>query len=112
SLGFAPHATGAIAGLTQATTAEDILHAGLEAVALTFAGVDRALDETLPGAVRLVASGGALLRSPAWMQMMADAIGKPIAVRRSAMEASSQGAAELALRHLGVRRSPGVLTGR
>jgi gluconokinase len=48
SLGFAPHATGAIAGLTQATTAEDILHAGLEAVALTFAGVDQAAGAWLP----------------------------------------------------------------
>ena len=67
SPGFAPHATGAIAGLTQATTAEDIVAAGLEAVALTFAGVDAALDETLPGAERLVASGGALLSSPAWI---------------------------------------------
>src|SRR5262249_11151002 len=37
SLGFAPHATGAVAGLTQATTADQIVHAGLEAVALTFA---------------------------------------------------------------------------
>ncbi len=112
SPGFAPHATGAIAGLTQATTAEDILHAGLEAVALTFAGVDEALDRTVPGARRLVASGGGLLSSPAWMQMMADAIGKPLAVRRAAMEASSQGAAELALARLGVRRPSSVQTGR
>ncbi len=103
SLGFAPHATGAIAGLTQATTAEDILQAGLEAVALTFAGVDAALDETVPGAERLVASGAGLLSSPAWVQMMADAIGKPVAVSRSAMEASSVGAAALALRRLGFR---------
>jgi gluconokinase len=112
SLGFAPHATGAIAGLTQATTAEDIVRAGLEAVALTFAGVDAALDETVPGAVRLVASGGGLLSSPAWIQMMADAIGKPVAVRQSAMEASSQGAAELALARLGVRQRSTVQTGR
>src|SRR5439155_6022240 len=56
SLGFAPHATGAIAGLTLATAPEDILRAGLEAVALTFADVDRALDQSVPGARRLVAS--------------------------------------------------------
>jgi gluconokinase len=112
SLGFASHATGAIAGLTQATTAEDILHAGLEAVALTFAGVDAALDETVPGARCLVASGAALLSSPAWVQMMADAIGKPVAVSRSAMEASSVGAAGLALARLGFPRGPAGRAGR
>jgi gluconokinase len=94
--------------MTMATTAEDILRAGLEAVALTFAGVDAALDETVPGAKRLVASGAGLLSSPAWVQMMADAIGKPIAVSRSAMEASSVGAATLALRRLGLRRRTGT----
>jgi len=94
-------------GLTLATTPEDIVHAGLEAVALTFAGVDVALDETVPGARRLVASGAALLSSRAWVQMMADAIGKPVAVSRSAMEASSVGAAALALERLGMpRRTP------
>jgi gluconokinase len=107
SPGFAPRATGAIAGLTQATTPDDIVRAGLEAVALTFAGVDEALDDTVPGARRLVASGAGLLSSPAWVQMMADAIGKPVAVSSSAMEASSVGAAELALARLGIaRRTP------
>jgi gluconokinase len=112
SLGFAAHATGAVAGLTQATTAEDIVQAGLEAVALTFAGVDEALDRTVPGARRLVASGAALISSPAWVQMMADAIGKPVAVSRSAMEASSVGAAELALRRLGIHSGTTVRVGR
>jgi len=112
SPGFAPHATGAIAGLTQATTADDILRAGLEAVALTFADVDAALDETVPGAERLVASGAGLLSSRAWVQMMADAIGKPVAVSRSAMEASSVGAADLALARLGARPRTTARAGR
>ena len=112
SLGFAPHATGAITGLTQATTADQIVHAGLEAVALTFAGVDEALDRTVPGARRVVGSGAGLLSSPAWIQMMADAIGKPVAVTRSAMEASSAGAAHLALARLGIRHRPASRAGR
>jgi len=112
SLGFAPRATGAIAGLTQATTADQLVHAGLEAVALTFAGVDQALDESVPGARRLVASGAGLLSSPAWIQMMADAIGKPVAVSRSAMEASSVGAALLALARLGIARRTTSRSGR
>ena len=112
SLGFAPHASGAIAGLTPATTADEIARAGMEAVALTFAGVDRALDETVPGALRLVASGAAIVSSPVWAQMMADAIGKPLSVSYSAMEASSQGAAELALKRLGLKRRPRPQPGR
>jgi gluconokinase len=101
SLGYATHAFGAIAGITSATTAEDIARAGLEAVAIEFARVDRRLDDVIPGATTLVASGAALLSSPAWMQMMADAIGRPVAAGR-AKEASSRGAALFALEWLGM----------
>jgi gluconokinase len=112
SLGFAPHATGAVAGLTQATTAEDIARAAMEAVALTFAAVDRALDQTVPGVQTLVASGAALVSSRVWAQMIADATGKRVIVSRAAMEASSHGAALLALERLGVTRTPRVPGGR
>jgi gluconokinase len=101
SLGYAPHAVGAIAGITSATTAEDMARAGLESVAIEFARVDRRMDEVIPGATTLVASGAALLSSPAWMQMMADAIGRPVAAGK-AREASSRGAALFALEWLGV----------
>jgi gluconokinase len=104
SLGYAARATGAVAGLTQATTAAQLVRAGLEAVALDFALVDRRLDEALPPPRRLVASGGGLLRSPAWMRIMADAIGRPVVASRAA-EASSRGAAVLALEHLGEARA-------
>jgi gluconokinase len=101
SLGYAPHAFGAIAGITSATTAEDMARAGLEAVAIEFARVDRRLDEVIPGATTLVASGAALLSSPAWMQTMADAIGRRVAAG-TAKEASSRGAALFALEWLGM----------
>lgn len=111
SLGYAPHAFGAIAGITSATTSEDIARAGLEAVAIEFARVDRRLDEVIPAAAILVASGAALLSSPAWMQVMADAIGRPVAAGK-AMEASSRGAAVFALEWLGLAEpanlDPGV----
>jgi gluconokinase len=101
SPGFASHAVGAIAGLTSATTVDDIARAGLEAVAIEFAQIDRKLDEVLPGAKRLVASGAALLKSPAWMQMIADATGRPVITAR-AKEASSRGAAIFAAELLGI----------
>lgn len=106
SLGYAPHAFGAISGLRSVTTALDIVRAGLEAVALDFAAVDQRLDDTLPGATRLVGSGAGLLASPAWMRIMASAIGRPL-VAGKAREASSRGAALLALEHLGWA-TPGI----
>jgi gluconokinase len=100
SPGFASHATGSIAGITQATSATDIIRSGLEATAIEFRRVDQLLDSILPGARRLVANGAGLLASPAWMQIMADAIGKPVAESR-AREASSRGAAMLAAEVIG-----------
>jgi gluconokinase len=96
SPGFAPRATGAIAGLTQATTAADIARAGLEAIAVEFARADRTLDEVLPEPKGHVASGHGLLVSPAWMQITADALGRTLTASR-AKEASARGAAVLAL---------------
>jgi gluconokinase len=101
SPGFAIHATGAVAGITLATTATDIARAGMEAIAIDFARVDALLDGAAPGAQRLVGSGAALLHNPGWMRIFADAIGKPL-VRGRAAEASSRGAAILALERLGV----------
>jgi gluconokinase len=104
SPGFASHATGSLAGLTQATTALDIVRAGLEATAIEFRRVDERLDSVLPGARRLVGNGAGLLASPAWMQIMADAIGKPVAESK-AREASSRGAAMLAAELIGALKS-------
>ncbi|HEY8761399.1 MAG TPA: gluconokinase [Candidatus Dormibacteraeota bacterium] len=109
SPGFASHATGSLAGLTQATTATDILRAGLEATAIEFRRVDQALDTVLPGARRLVGNGAGLLASPAWMQIMADAIGKPLAESR-AREASARGAAILAAEFIGALESDRLKT--
>jgi gluconokinase len=107
SLGYAPQAFGAISGLTSATRPEDIARAGLEAVAIECARINRRLDEVAPGTSRLVASGAAILSSPAWLQMMADAIGREVVVGR-AREASSRGAAIFALEALGVARAGGL----
>jgi gluconokinase len=100
SLGFAPHATGAIAGLTLASRPEQIARAAMEAIAIELARYNRRIDETWRSAERLVGSGAALLKSPAWMQMVADATG--VTLQAGAIpEASSRGAALLALQHLG-----------
>lgn len=110
SFGYAPHAFGAIAGLTSATQPEDIARAGLEAVAIECARINHRLDEVAPDISRLVASGAAVLSSPAWMQMMADAIGREVGAGRP-KEASSRGAAIFALEALGLARAQDLDTG-
>ena len=86
----------AIEGLTAATTPLDLLRAGLEAVALRFA----LLDADLAGDHTVVATGGGLANSPAWTQIVADALGRPVAYSGVA-EGSSRGAAVMALEALG-----------
>ena len=99
--GYAANARGAIAGLTLATTSLDVARAGVEAMTIELARVARLLDRASPRANLLVASGGALLGSPAWMQLLADATGTPVGAGRSS-EASSRGAAIFALERLGI----------
>ena len=53
------------------------------------------------GEVQVVASGGALLSSPTWMQIVADVLGRPLVASGEA-ETTSRGVAILALHHLGV----------
>ena len=48
----------------------------------------------------VVASGGALLSSPAWLQVLSDVLARPIQIS-SAKEASLRGAALLALESMG-----------
>jgi gluconokinase len=89
-----------ITGLSLDTTAIDVVHAALEAVALRLALV---YDLLAPHATRehlLVASGGAT-RSRVWIQMLADALGRPVHCSTES-EATSRGAALLALESLGV----------
>ncbi len=100
SPGWAGHARGTVHGLSQATTPLDILRAGLESVAYRIALVFELLRHLLPGDPQIVASGGALLRSPTWLQIMTDVLNRPVAVSE-VQEASGRGAALLALESLG-----------
>jgi sugar (pentulose or hexulose) kinase len=100
STGWDPDATGAIAGLTFATTPEDIRQAALEGVAFRLAAV----ADLLPEVEEVVATGGALREDPAWMQVVADALGRPVTASGVA-EASLRGAAVAALERLG-REAP------
>jgi gluconokinase len=97
--GWSSSAQGAITGLTSRTNPADILRAGMEAVCYRFALLAQALDRLAPNA-NVVAAGNALFSSPAWAQILADVLGRPIEISHTA-EASTRGAALLALEAAG-----------
>jgi gluconokinase len=82
------------------THPSDILRATQEAIAYRFAAVFDLLGKSLPAPSRVVGSGGALLNTPGWMQMLSDVLGNPV-TSSPEEEASSKGAAMIALRALG-----------
>jgi gluconokinase len=92
---------GAVAGLSLDTGPLDIARASLEAVALRLALVYRLLAPHAARVHDIVASGGAVTRSRAWTRMLADALGHPVTWSHEP-EATSRGAALLALHALGV----------
>jgi gluconokinase len=100
SPGWHRHAVGAIHGLTLETTPLDLRQAALEGVAFRFAEI---LD-LMPEVDELVATGGALLHDRDWVQIIADALARPVTLSR-VREASLRGAAVLTLERLG--ESPG-----
>jgi gluconokinase len=99
SPGFADEARATLHGLSFDTTPAHIARACMEAIACRMARILGALRQVAPEA-ELVASGGALLASPAWRQMIADASGARLRVCAEP-EATSRGAALVALHRLG-----------
>ncbi|MEW5975020.1 MAG: gluconokinase [Acidobacteriota bacterium] len=95
------HARAAIVGLSLHSTPWDILRAALESVAYRFANIAGLLNPAVPDLHEVIASGGALLRAPLWIQIMADVLGRPV-IASEVPEASSRGAALMALEALGI----------
>jgi len=104
SLGWDPSRRGMIDGLSFATTPRDIAQAALEGVCYRFADVLEALEPV----ESIVATGGALLASPAWVQILADVLGRPVEVS-AVEEGSARGAALVALERLGSHAPPAAI---
>ena len=126
SPGWRPHARGAIAGLSLATTAGDVAQAAFEGVAYRLAAISELLESDRTGWLgqarseragwlgqarsesqvvqvrNVVATGAALVSRPGWAQLIADVLGTPVAMAATA-EASARGAAMVAL---GLDRDP------
>lgn len=97
-----------IIGLSASTEPIDLLRASLESIALRFREVYSLLSENRDPPEEVIASGGALLHSPAWTQMMADALGRPITICTET-EASCRGAALWALERLKIIDNIGAI---
>ena len=89
-----------ITGISLSTTSVEILQAMLESVALRFKQIYELLKQSCGEPAEVIASGGALMNSPVWLQMMTDAIGHPVRPCLEA-EASSRGAVLLAAERMG-----------
>jgi gluconokinase len=100
SPGWATHAQAAIVGLSLNTQPIEILRAGIESIAYRFGLLYQIMEPSLPKAKQIIASGGALLHSPTWMQILADVLNRPV-VASAEGETTSRGTALLALEQLG-----------
>ena len=75
SPGWHPDASGTIHGIRRNTSKLDILQAQLEAVAIRLSLIAELLNN---GDITIMAGGGALQSSSAWMQMISNAFNAPI----------------------------------
>jgi gluconokinase len=102
---------GTISGLRLDTTAGDLFRAFLEATAYRFAAIYDGLKPLAAPEHDIHAGGGAVLRSPLWMQILADTLGHELFALDPGAEASARGAAICALQAIGaipsIRLDPG-----
>jgi gluconokinase len=94
-------ATGVFAGVTLATRPGHIYRAVLEATAYRFAAIHEALKPLLTPDHATYANGAAALKSPLWLQVIADTLGVPVAALDADAEASARGVAIAALESIG-----------
>lgn len=95
-LGYHDAARGAIAGLAPGTDAAEVYRAFVESIAFGFAAVDERLAALHASPPEVIAAGGTLEHSPLLTQVLADVLGRDIAVA-DGVESSRRGAALLAL---------------
>lgn len=99
SPGWATQATASFVGIRATTTPDDLVRASLEAISYRFVLIWRLLREVAQ-AREIVVGGRAARSSPAWMQVLADALEMPL-VGSVEGGTSARGVALMALRALG-----------
>lgn len=99
STGWAGGARAVFAGVSASNTGADLARGVLEGVAVSYARVAEQLEDAAGGVERVVASGSASQDVPELLQLLADALGKPVA-RAEFKRATLRGTALLALESL------------
>src|ERR1700737_2708258 len=87
-------------GLSLGPQPADMVRAAMEAITYQFVAVASAMRRVAPRPRSVIATGGQLVHSPTWSQMLADALNVRVVISPQP-EASSRGAALLALHALG-----------
>jgi gluconokinase len=111
SVGWRDDARAALAGLSLATSAADILRALMEALAFRVALIYERLAPLAAPGHAVIASGGTLAHSRSLATIVADALGVPMTLA-SVPEASARGAALLCLAALGAPAPPPIALGQ
>ena len=89
-----------IAGLSLGTQPAQLFRAAMEAITYQLVAVAAAMQHVVPRPDSVIATGGQLIHSPVWTQMLADALDVRVTTSPE-REASSRGAALLVLHALG-----------
>ena len=101
AVGWSTNASGVVNGIRVSTSGLDILQALMESVAYRFSLVADLLRDEMTDDRVFIAGGGAMTNSPWWLQTMADVLQGEVHVPAEE-QATSRGAAILALNALGV----------
>jgi gluconokinase len=101
SPGYRPDARGAVHGLSLAITPIEVLRAVLEGVTYRLADLIERLQPMLEPDAQIILTGNAMLSSSLWSQMLSDVLGRHV-IACDEPEATSRGAAILALKALGL----------
>jgi gluconokinase len=101
STGWKDDARFVLAGATLDTTPSEVLRAGMEAVAYRFAAIHDVIARSVGAPGEIIASGAAANASRTWIQIIADALGRPV-TWSGEREASSRGAALMVLEAMGL----------
>lgn len=99
------NATGTISGMRLSTTAGDLFRATLEATAFRMAAIYDDVKLLAAPAHEIHANGAAVLSSPLWLQIIADALNHQLHAVDAEAEASARGAAICTLESLGALAS-------
>lgn len=108
--GWNEAARGHYGGISMHTDAVDLVQASLESMAYRFSLIHARIKAHLPpdSHQTIIASGGAVLRSPAWLQIIADVLDEPVVALEEG-ELTSRGIALLALEARGIIERPSDL---